>query len=457
MSGMNASTRRIFDPIEQIWEIDQDLAAGNLVGASRRLLDLVNNFPQFPQLREAANISRKTRASLGSADGYATEKECREAILSLSGNVIDQLQRLVPADEVSIGEREDYARLLARVLDLIQAGGRGIADAMPQATIGQMRAFVQRTAAVGGVVATCAGIRKKVGTIELELPMLELRRGEITGVVAENAHGKTTLLRLIAGDLRLHGGEGEMRYPGLTPGTDAQGWSQLKQQIAYVPQALPLWHGSLRETLHAEAAMHGVKGEDNRGAVEFIVERLGLADHLERRWDQLSGGYRLRFALARALVCKPKLQLLVLDEPLANLDGLVRAALVKDLRHLSGTFRHPIAVVLSSHDIQSVESVCSQIVVLRKGRAQIHSDEHPVQTGGFGKFEIECDLSAKTLAGRLAGSRICKVEESHLITLLTAPADMSRAQVLQTLLDHGVEPLAFRDISRSVRRIFHDA
>ena len=89
----------------------------------------------------------------------------------------------------------------------------------------------------------------------------------------------------------------------------------------------------LRSNLHYEAAIHGVGRADNEREVDFIVERLGFRGELDKEWHELSGGFRLRFALARALVWKPKL--LILDEPLANLDFITQQIVLNDLRHLT--------------------------------------------------------------------------------------------------------------------------
>ena len=159
---------------------------------------------------------------------------------------------------------------------------------------------------------------------------LGMRLGEITGVVGQNAHGKTTLLRMVAGELRPD--RGTLSYPLLRESGDDIDWVQVKQSLAFVPQELPAWSGSLRDTLHFEAALHGILGQDNEREVSFVVERLGLGGYLDKRWAELSGGYKLRFALARALVWKPRL--LVMDEPLANLDVKAKSVLLQDVRDL---------------------------------------------------------------------------------------------------------------------------
>ncbi len=170
----------------------------------------------------------------------------------------------------------------------------------------------------------------KSSYFKLELDDLELRLGEITTVVGENSTGKTCLLRIIAGDLAHD--KGTLQYPLFQKETKKRlNWVKIKPQIAYVPQELPYWRGSLLNNLRFEAAIHGVKGKSNYQATEYILQRLGLAEHVHKTWQQLSGGYKLRFALAKALIWKA--ELLVIDEPLAHLDIKAQMVVLKDLQN----------------------------------------------------------------------------------------------------------------------------
>jgi len=141
------------------------------------------------------------------------------------------------------------------------------------------------------VILEAKNLRKayKSTNFQLETEQLQFHLGEVIGLVGENATGKTTLFRILAGDLKHD--KGELSYP-LFQKNKRLNWLHLKAQIAYVPQELPKWHGTLLENLKYEAAIHGIKGEDNRKAVEYIIQRLGLAEHIEKSWQQLSGGYK---------------------------------------------------------------------------------------------------------------------------------------------------------------------
>jgi ABC-2 type transport system ATP-binding protein len=200
----------------------------------------------------------------------------------------------------------------------------------------------------------------------LEDVNLELRLGQITGVVGENANGKTTLFRLIAGELKHD--RGTLCYPYIdgSTGSDSIDGLKVKSQIGYVPQILPTWYGSLRDSLHYAAATHGILGPQNIREVEYIIERLDLAEHIEKRWKELSGGFRLRFALAAALVWKPKL--LILDEPLASLDFEAQLTVLRDLRDLADSLQQPISIALSSQHLHEIEGIADEILFLDNGK-----------------------------------------------------------------------------------------
>ena len=405
------------------------------------------------KLRHEVNETIGSVDILSFARRYAPDSEIvkRAALLQYAARSLAEASR--DSEELP-NEAPDLAFELMNLIEVIVAanaagqGERAIRER--EEILVRLRDYLRQRAPSNEVVFKGQGLTKRFEHFDLQDVDLELRLGEITGIVGENAQGKTTLLRLVAGELALNAGE--MSYPAFAQRVGAINWFKVKQQIAFVPQELPHWAGSLRDTLHFEASLHGITGPENQAAVDFIVERLGLRSHLGMKWQQLSGGFRLRFSLARALVWRPRL--LILDEPLANLDMRAKAALMKDLRELSSSYTHPIAVVLSSHDIQNVESVCSSILFLRSGRSEYFGKTHAVCQGDKRNvFEVSCNLDAEALTDRLNGTGF-SVRESMLRTLLETPESVGATEVLRTLLDRQIDLTSFRDISRSVRRLF---
>jgi ABC-type multidrug transport system ATPase subunit len=304
------------------------------------------------------------------------------------------------------------------------------------------------------VVFGCEGLRKTYGRggFSLQGVSLTVRLGEITGVVGENANGKTTLFRLVAGDLRHDGGS--MAFPQLGQSTERGiDWAIVKQRLAYVPQELPRWYGSLEDSLQYEAALHGVRGAANLREVRYIVERLELGDHLHRRWGELSGGFKLRFALARALVWKPSL--LVIDEPLANLDFKAQQVLLKDLRDLASGLRYPMATLISSQHLHEIEAIADNILFLQAGAVTFNG---PITALGAARsvntFEIGAACDLEMLREHLKDLGIRQISHTGVAYLLRTSLDVTGKTLLARLLQNGVQVDYFRDISRSVKQLF---
>ena len=304
------------------------------------------------------------------------------------------------------------------------------------------------------VVLSAVGLTKhyRRSTFSLTDVNFDLRFGEITGVVGRNGNGKTTLFRLVVGELKPSAGQ--LTYPAL--GHEGNRClSAARRDIAYVPQELPRWYGSLRNNLHYEAAVHGIHGRDNDREVDFIVERLGLSDELDKTWQALSGGFKLRFALARALVSRPKL--LVLDEPLANLDFRTQQVVLKDLRNLTDSIRHPLAVLISSQHLHEVEVVSNKILFLKHGAVAFYGPLSDIGTSrGRNTFELGGSMDIETIRKALHGDAMLSVYYSGASFVVTTGRQTTAADVLNRLMSAGVEIRYFRDISTSTKSLFDD-
>jgi ABC-type multidrug transport system ATPase subunit len=305
------------------------------------------------------------------------------------------------------------------------------------------------------VVVSCTGLSKSYrrGDFALQDVSFDVRYGEILGIVGRNGNGKTTLFRLIVGELKPN--TGSVGFPALQHESGAVRWSRVRQQIAYVPQELPAWYGSLKSNLHYEAAIHGIRGAANEQEVAFIIERLGLATEVDKRWHELSGGYKLRFSLARALVWKPKL--LILDEPLANLDFIAQQVVLKDLRHLADSLRYPLAVLVSSQHLEEIEEVSDKLLVLHRGSVTYFG---PVETLGWdrrhNRYEISGLLELSDLEQALSGLDYQSLFYNGVAFVLTTSTAIAAHDVVGRLHEARVPLTYFRDISRSAKSLLQD-
>lgn len=198
------------------------------------------------------------------------------------------------------------------------------------------------------------GIRKKYGSQEvLKDVFLEIGE-EIKVLIGINGCGKSTLLKIIAGIVDSNGGKvklGEKDITALTPEN---------RYIGYVPQHPALFS---RKTV-LENIRYGMRND--RGTEEFvnqIIEMLDLEKILHRAPNELSGGYRSRVSLARALAPQP--EIILLDEPLSDIDVVVKDRLLPEFRKVLKLLQIPVLYV--THDPNEAEEIGDKFAIMVDG------------------------------------------------------------------------------------------
>ncbi len=294
-------------------------------------------------------------------------------------------------------------------------------------------------------------LRKSYGDGEFELTDINatLRLGEITGLVGRNGNGKTTFLRILAGDMQPDGGS--LHYFFSDDEAETTDWVTIKHRMAYLPQELPRIAGNMKQAIQIAAAVHGIVGVQNEIETEYIVQRLGLSSYLHKTWNELPGGYKLRFSLARIMIRKPKL--IIMDEPLATLDVQARNSLLYDLRELAISLTNPISILLSSQHIEEIEAVSHRIYLLAEGREIYYGP-----TFGLFKdreentYELETDLSFENLQVKLKGLNYSAISDAGFSYLITTPISTPINEMLRLLSEQQIPVRAVRDISTSCRK-----
>lgn len=181
---------------------------------------------------------------------------------------------------------------------------------------------------------------------------LEIVEHESLAVVGESGCGKTTLLRVLAGlDDEF---DGEILLNGKDVGKTAPD----DRNIALVFQEPALWnHMTVRENILFP--IERKKWKAVKGKLEYICEKLEIAELLSRYPDEISGGQAKRVSLARALISGK--QILLLDEPLSNIDGDTREKVLTFLRE---EYVGKYTIVYVSHDMHEVESIRDRVITL---------------------------------------------------------------------------------------------
>lgn len=298
--------------------------------------------------------------------------------------------------------------------------------------------FTESTALL--VTATEIGKTYGSGNFSLKPISLQVKTGDVLGIVGENGNGKTTLLRCMAGQLALD--SGELHFPQL----QNPDHYEIKHQLAFIPQRIPKWYGQLKDNLHFSAAISGIKGEENTVMVDFMLERLDLTPYAHLTWNQISSGYRTRFEIARILLQKPKL--LILDEPLANLDINAQQSILTDLRFMAKSVHNPMGILLSSQQLHEVEKIADTVLLIKKGACLFRTGEQEKTATAF-VIELETTANRNQLLNVLAGQGELQFNGGfYTINSATLPAQ----EILTKLVTAGISISYFRDITHSTKR-----
>lgn len=188
---------------------------------------------------------------------------------------------------------------------------------------------------------------------------------QVTALCGPSGAGKTSLLDLIAGLRRPKSAFIQLEDRILIDTNARASVPTRLRRIGYVPQDLALFpHLSVRQNLLYGCKSNSAADEPGLFSYSHVTEVLEIRALADRGVTHLSGGEKQRVALARALLASPKL--LLLDEPLANLDRPLRARIVPFLTRVRDEFRIPMLYV--THDFDDVRTLCNHVLTLERGR-----------------------------------------------------------------------------------------
>ncbi len=210
------------------------------------------------------------------------------------------------------------------------------------------------------------GLRKQFGgVLAVDDVSVDFRDGEMTAVLGPSGCGKTTTLNLIAGFIAPD--RGTIRFGERLIADPARGVlvPPNKRQLGMVFQSYALWpHLSVADNVAYGLRMHKVPRAEREEAVRRSLQRVRLAQQIDRFPHELSGGQQQRVALARAIAYAP--QILLFDEPLSNLDAQLREDMRLELKDIHREIG--ITAIYVTHDQAEAMSLSDRIVVMGEGR-----------------------------------------------------------------------------------------
>lgn len=273
----------------------------------------------------------------------------------------------------------------------------------------------------------------------------------LTGLVGPNGAGKSTLIQIITG--LLQPSSGALTVFGEVPWNNPR----LIQRIGYCPEreAVPKELRPL-DWLRGLALLSGMGNSEVPARCEAVLDKVGLPrEHWTKRMGQYSKGMKQRVKLAQGLLHGP--DLLVLDEPMNGLDPMGRQEIANILKSLAAA---GVSILISSHILAELESLCQDILILNWGRILASGSQNEIRTdlkNWSEELTIECDAPEKLArclfdAGVLLGFDLDAAAD--LVHIRVKDANAFYARWTGLLLASGVTVHAIRSESRSLKNIF---
>ena len=228
-------------------------------------------------------------------------------------------------------------------------------------------------------------IKKKYGTIDaLRGISVALKAGEVVGLLGPNGAGKSTLMKILTGSVEQW--DGTITYKGADLRNSLK---SVQQRTGYLPENNPLYRELyVLEYLQFTASLYKIKNPP----LASIIEQVGLTEFKNRKIETLSKGYQQRVGIAAALLHDP--EILILDEPTTGLDPNQMV----EIRKLIRTLGEDKIVILSSHILSEVESICDRVLIIKEGKLVADQNLDELRKGQQQIILVEFDYRIETEA-----------------------------------------------------------
>jgi len=232
------------------------------------------------------------------------------------------------------------------------------------------------------------------GTAVVKGISFAVARGEIFGLLGPNGAGKTTTILMLLGLSEIT--DGQARVLGFDP---ARQPLQVKRRVGYLPDQVGFYDNlSAAENLRYTARLLGLERKDREQRIASSLAHVGLKPYAERRVATFSRGMRQRLGLAEILM--KNAEIAILDEPTSGLDPQATLELldiIRDLKH------HDVTVLLSSHLLDRVQSVCDRVALFNRGDLALLGTVPELRRQVIGGgFRLEVEAEGQGLADRMA-------------------------------------------------------
>ena len=277
--------------------------------------------------------------------------------------------------------------------------------------------------------------------------------GQIVGLLGPNGAGKTTTMRMITGFLAPS--SGSVKIDGIDISENSV---EAKKKIGYMPESAPLYGEMIVEDYLRYIA--GIYGQNPEEKVPLLCKECGLKEVMSKNISELSRGNRQRVALAHALMNDP--EILILDEPTSGLDPNQ----VEDVRSIIREIGKTRTVIVSTHILSEVETICSRAIIISGGKlvadSSIEELKNSIGTsstvyitvGGDGNKACELVKSINGVAGVTVGPKEGEANLSELVVSVNGDAEI-RPVIIKKLVEGGFDLYEAAHKKNTLEDVFH--
>jgi ABC-2 type transport system ATP-binding protein len=270
-----------------------------------------------------------------------------------------------------------------------------------------------------------------------------IEKGFVVGFLGPNGAGKSTTLKMIAGYLKPDAGE--VILNGISNQKEPIAFKKL---IGYLPESNPLYEEMyVKEYFSFLSSIHGIASPAKR--IEEVIEKTGLTPMQHKKIGELSKGYKQRVGIAAAIIHKP--QLILLDEPTSGLDPNQ----LIEIRSLIQDLSKDAIVLFSTHILQEVSAICSNVIVLHQSKLVANTGIEqllkPAQPGVRVIFEEEISNYLKD--GFFTKLNFEQIDK-HTLVIKSKDLQELKKRVLHFALDKGLSIQSLQTQEASLEEIF---
>jgi ABC-2 type transport system ATP-binding protein len=273
---------------------------------------------------------------------------------------------------------------------------------------------------------------------------LDLKRGEIVGLLGPNGAGKSTSMEILCGNIKPSSGSVTLNNVNLQEQPQ-----KAKNGLGYLPEQPPLYRNmTIAEYLGFCARLHGVARSNIPKAVSMSMKKCGLNGMDKRLIANLSKGYQQRVGIAQAIIHKPSI--IILDEPTSGLDPNQ----IIEIRNLIRELGNEHGVILSTHILPEVQSICSRVLILNKGRIVFGDKITNIDDASPSALliKLEHPPERSTLLSISGISEATKVKGEAIRVELDSEASISA--IAEQIVNHGWGLTELRPERNSLEQVF---